>query len=223
MKETRFVRLWLLGAVTAWLLATTTAQAEEVTDEARLYFKNGVDILQESTPNYADANHQFKLAYEKSGKSWKVLGNLGLCALKLERDGEALAYYAEYFRAGGDQVSADERAEIERELLLIKGNMATLKLSSDMPELTVSTQREGSTVARQAYRLQGGQLDLGVRAGTYLVTASHAGNNQTWQVVVTPGQTEVHTFTMNQAAPAEATARTKATTIRGIRFIGYVN
>src|ERR1041384_2551839 len=87
----------LLGAVVlaALLLVSGSARAQEkISDEAKLYFKNGVELIQQSPPNYQDAYYQFKLAYEKSG-SWKVLGNLGLCALKLERDGEALPAYTD--------------------------------------------------------------------------------------------------------------------------------
>ena len=82
----------------ALLLNAGTARADDaIPEEAKLYFKNGVELIQSQPPNYQDAYYQFKLAWEKS-KSWKVLSNWGVCALKLERDGEAIWAYTEYLK-----------------------------------------------------------------------------------------------------------------------------
>ena len=123
-----------------------------ITPEAQGYFRNGVELLQADTPNYQDAYYQFKLAYEKSN-SWKVLGNLGLCALKLERDGEALAYYDDYLKLGGRNVDRAEREAIERDLLLARGNGATVEFTaSEEGELidTRTTSGERCNAARSA-------------------------------------------------------------------------
>src|SRR6187402_2082632 len=94
--------------------SASTPTAEELAT-AKMHFANGVELLQASPPNYQDAFRQFQLAYQKTHGSWKVMGNLGLCALKLERDGEALSYYQGYLKDGGDQIDPDERSHIERE------------------------------------------------------------------------------------------------------------
>src|SRR5262245_21338337 len=73
----------LILAVALLGSAVPASVQEAISEEAKLYFANGVELLQDQPPNYTDAYYQFKLAYEKSG-SWKVLGNLGLCAMKLE-------------------------------------------------------------------------------------------------------------------------------------------
>src|SRR5882724_12998761 len=72
---------WVASALCASvLLFNATARADEpISEDAKLYFKNGVELIQSQPPNYHDAYYQFKLAYEKS-HSWKVLGNFGLCA-----------------------------------------------------------------------------------------------------------------------------------------------
>src|SRR4026208_1229727 len=88
----------LLAAV-LWT-APAAAADDAIPEEAKLYFKNGVELIQDKPPNYQDAYYQFKLAWEKS-KSWKVLSNWGLCALKLERDGEAIWAYTEYLSKSG--------------------------------------------------------------------------------------------------------------------------
>ena len=115
----------MAAAALAVVLGTAgLASAEEaISEEAKLYFRNGVELIQGSPPNYQDAYYQFKLAYEKS-KSWKVLGNLGLCSFKLERDGEALDAYNEYLKSGGNEIDPEERKALERDVLVITGNSA---------------------------------------------------------------------------------------------------
>jgi hypothetical protein len=197
-------RGWLGGLVlVAVLFAASAARAEDkISDEAKLYFKNGVELIQASPPNYQDAYYQFKLAYEKSN-SWKVLGNLGLCALKLERDGEALEAYADYLKGGGRQIDAEERKAMERDSLLISGNTSIVNITSDVGDASVLDARAGSSVPPQTYKLSAGSLSLRLRAGTHAVTASSPdGKQQRWDVTITPGQTLEHRFEFNAAAAA---------------------
>jgi hypothetical protein len=202
-------RGWIRAfVVLAALLLTSSGQAEEkISEEAKLYFKNGVELIQQSPPNYQDAYYQFKLAHEKSG-SWKVLGNLGLCALKLERDGEALQAYADYLKGGGKQIDPEERKAMERDSLLISGNTSVVNLTSDVGEATVLDARAGSSVPPQTYKLTGGSLSLRLRAGTHAVTASAPDGKQLrWDINVTPGQTLEHRFEFTAvAAPAPSPA-----------------
>lgn len=168
--------------------------AEEQLAEARLHFENGVALLEASPPNYQDAYRQFVLAYEKSGHSWKVLGNLGFTALNLERDGEALRYYQDYLDHGEDEVSREERKSIERELLLIEGNMARLTVQSPVEGARISVLRKGSSVPAQLYPLEEGRAELGVRAGQLIIIAQAGDREQKWEVVLSPGESKSHTF-----------------------------
>jgi hypothetical protein len=200
--ERGWLRIFLLTFV---LFTTTRARAEEkISEEAKGYFKNGVELIQQSPPNYQDAYYQFKLAYEKS-HSWKVLGNLGLCAFKLERDGEALQAYTDYLKGGGKSIDSEERKAMERDSLLITGNTSVVNLSADVDEATVLDARAGSSVPPQSYKLAAGTLALRLRAGTHTLTASTAdGKQQKWDVSITPGQTLEHRFDFNAAPVAPA-------------------
>ncbi len=168
--------------------------SEQQLAEARMHFENGVTLLEASPPNYQDAYRQFLLAYEKSGHSWKVLGNLGFCALNLERDGEALQYYQQYLDQGGDEVTAEERAAIEKEMLLIQGNMAHVTIQSPLEDVRVSVSREGSNVPAQLYELEDGKAKLGLRAGELHFVAYAGDQEQRWDIVVSPGESKSHTF-----------------------------
>lgn len=209
------------------------ATTEQGTDEAalveaQLHFANGVELLQSSPPNYQDAFPQFLAAYAKSGRSWKVLGNLGLCALKLERDGEALTYYRRYLDEGGDEVDPDERADIERELLLVEGNLAHLQLRASEPNVRITVSRQGSSAPPQVYQLTEGQ-PLGLRAGAHTVTAEAGGKTRTWEGVLSPGQTAEHFFDFTEApvagaplAPATTSTAASDSGVSPLRLTGFV-
>lgn len=208
---------------------TTDAAAEdtEALATARLHFANGVELLGADTPNYQDAYRQFELAYEKSGGNWKVLGNLGLCALKLERDGEALKFYQEYLEKGGEDIDAGERKSIERELLLLRGNMATVVLESSDPGARISVKRQGSAVPTQLYSFKDGKAALGIRSGSQTIIASLGSKKLEWNVVLSPGEEANHSFDFN--APPEGTVATSAPPAdqagagpSGVRIAGYV-
>jgi hypothetical protein len=193
------------GAAGALLLALLLHAApvradDAIPEEAKLYFKNGVELIQSQPPNYQDAYYQFKLAWEKS-KSWKVLSNWGLTALKLERDGEAIWAYTEYLKQ--KDIDPEERKDLERDLLLLNGNAASVSLSSDIADLEVVDARGGSSVPPQSYRLEGGQLALRLRAGSHTLTASSQGKSLRWEVTLSPGRTDEHRFDF---APATAAA-----------------
>jgi hypothetical protein len=187
----------------ALLLGSAPALADDaIPEEAKLYFKNGVELIQAQPPNYQDAYYQFKLAWEKS-KSWKVLSDWGLCALKLERDGEAIWAYTEYLKQ--KDVDPDERKDLERDLLLLNGNAASVSLTSSVPDLEVIDARGGSAVPPQSYRLEGGKLELRLRAGSHTLTASSQGKSLRWEITLSPGRTEDHRFDF-ASTPAASTS-----------------
>ena len=198
---------------------TASAAGDAISDEAKAYFKNGVELIQEQPPNYQDAYYQFRLAYEKS-KSWKVLGNLGLCSFKLERDGEAIQFYSDYLKGGGNDIDPDERSALQRDLLVLNGNSAGVTLSSATTDIDISDSRAGSSAPPQSYRLEGGKLALRLRAGTHALTATHAGKTLRWEISLSPGRNETHDFDFSEqvsaapapvAAPAAAAAPTPIT------------
>jgi hypothetical protein len=198
----------MMSAVLALTLGVASPAAAEdaISEEAKLYFRNGVELIQSSPPNYQDAYYQFKLAYDKS-KSWKVLGNLGLCAFKLERDGEALDAYNEYLKSGGAEIDPEERKQLERDVLLITGNSAAVSLVSSVSDVEVIDARAGTAVPPQTYKFQGTGLALRLRAGTHTLTATTPdGKQEKWEVNLSPGKTVEHNFSFGQAATAAAAA-----------------
>lgn len=202
MFESRCPR-WAVALALSAVVPCLSVKAFASQEEARRYFKNGVDLMTGASPNYQDAYYQFQLAYRESAQSWKVLGNLGLCALKLERDQEAVDYYERYLDKGGNDIAAEERNAIEQDLLLLKGNLATVHISSPIKDLKVMDQRAGSTAPAQVYALTGGKLELSLRAGNHTLSASAGEKRLGWEVVLEPKAEASHVFDFDaEAKPA---------------------
>lgn len=202
----RATTLLLLAAFAASTVPAFAQQAS-APSEASLYFSNGVDLLQQTPPNYQDAYHQFQIAFEKSNRSWKVLGNLGLCAVNLERDGEAILYYTEYLEKGAAEIEEAERTGIEKDLLLLRGNLAKLSVESagnaDAP-VTITVRREGSSAPAQIYKLGAASGELAIRAGSHHLTAESGGKKVSFDVVLSPGESLSHTFDFSEPKSAPA-------------------
>jgi hypothetical protein len=193
------------GALAACLLAVS-GHAGASQEAAKRYFQNGVDLITAAQPNYQDAYYQFQLAYQESSKSWKVLGNLGLCALKLERDQEAVAYYEQYLKKGGSEIAPEERAAIEQDLLLLKGNLATVRITSAVQDLKVIDRRAGSQAPAQSYSLEGGVLELKLRAGNHNLSATSGNKRLNWDAVLEPKSVTTHDFNFDEPSPPPAPA-----------------
>ncbi|MDF2696054.1 MAG: hypothetical protein K0S65_4437, partial [Labilithrix sp.] len=133
---------WMSGAGVCYAddPPSTASPAPTVDDatmaEARKHFQAGVNLLDDPDgARYEEAYHAFHKAYALS-KSPKVLGNIGFCSLKLERDGEAIDSYTAYLRDSKD-VDERERAQIERDLATLSSTVATIK---------ATTRKQGSWV-----------------------------------------------------------------------------
>ena len=192
------------GAASESAAAAPSSEADMA--EARLHFENGVELLTGNAPNYQDAYRQFQLAYEKSGGNWKVLGNLGLCALKLERDGEALDHYTRYLDEGGKEIDPQETKSIRKELLLLKGNMGTVTVKTSEATARLRVERQGSSAPAQVYEVENGEATLGLRSGQLRVKAITNKGEQEWDFVLSAEQTAEHIFDFNEKPKAEAAA-----------------
>lgn len=193
--------------VTAGLLAFATATpvfAAEVVinDAARAHFTAGVNLLQDPDgARYEEAYREFKAAYA-AAPSWKILGNLGISAMKLERDGEAMEAFRKYLAEGGNQVDADERAQFQRDLATLESGVVRLTFESDPPGATLEDERfpaTGSSI-RNSYGAIHDTLQLGVRPGRHRFVAKLPGRaDAVWEVELSPREQQSHVFKLADA------------------------
>src|SRR6188768_1489126 len=104
------------------------AQTVQITEKARELFGTGVTLLQDPDgARYEEAYQQFKAAYAES-PSWKILGNLGFTAMKLERDGEAIQAFQAYLEQGSKELTKAERAQFQSDLDTLSATAGTVTI-----------------------------------------------------------------------------------------------
>ncbi len=196
--------LLLATAAAAPAYAQGTAPAGEVvvTEEARAKFRAGVALLQDPDgARYEEAYLAFKAAYALS-PSPNMLGNLGLTALKLERDGEAIEAYTTYL-AKGSNIDPSERKQIETDLATMKSTLATVKLVGVPSDAAIVDERvpsRGSPVRNRYAASAGPATVLGVRTGLHRFTISKSGfREQVIELDLAPGQAVESTVTLEPA------------------------
>lgn len=213
-------------ALSAALLGTTTTHAQlppepsenvEVSDQARELFSVGVALLQDPDgARYEEAFRSFMQAYEAS-PSWKILGNLGLCALKLERYTDGIEAYERYLEAGADSMDPAERKQVERDLRIMKGTSGTLliRVKGGTPErIHDSRARTVGGPVTNTYTVGDDEaLKLDVAGGTHTVSATSDGKRAEVVVEVEIGaQTEaVLDFSPEAPAPMATTSTAEPT------------
>lgn len=167
-----------------------------ISDSARAHFNAGVNLLQDPDgARYEEAYREFKAAYADS-PSWKMLGNLGLAAMKLERDGEAIEAYEKYLSEGGSELDPEERSQIERDLATLSAGVVKLELELPAGASVVDERipvRERPVL--NLYEATEPRLSLGIRAGHHRFTVRLAGHQDAvWEVDARPGSRLTHRF-----------------------------
>jgi hypothetical protein len=196
----------LLASVVVLAPGARAADDVVITEEARTHFAAGVALLQDpKAPRYEEAYREFKTAYAAS-PSYKILGNLGLCAMKIERDSEAIQAYETYLKDAGTDVTSEQRAQVRRDLLTLKAGVLEVTVSSDPPGASIVDSRtpvEGPDV-RNSYGSILTPTTLGLRHGHHVITARLQGYlDQQWEFDASESTAPPHTFTMIKPAVAD--------------------
>src|SRR5688500_15342317 len=107
-------------------LPPSPAANAEPSAQARMHFEIGVSLLQDpAAPPYEEAFKPCWQAYIAT-PSWKILGNLGLSAYKIERYVDGIEAYERYLAQAGDQLDPAEREQVRRDLDIMKATSGTL-------------------------------------------------------------------------------------------------
>ncbi|MGO8997301.1 MAG: hypothetical protein ACLQVI_28635 [Polyangiaceae bacterium] len=204
--------------MSASFAAPSVAHADDVvtiTPEARARFSAGVNLLKDPDgPRYEEAYREFKAAYASS-PSYKILGNLGLCAMKLERDDEAIQAYEKYLAQGKDLDPA-EIAQVKTDLQTLKAGVVYVSVASDPPGAKVVDTRlpvRGDKITN-IYGPVTQTARLGIRQGSHQMTAKLDGYpDVTWEFEAGSAEIPPHTFTFKKVdTSAPVTPTTTAPT-----------
>ncbi len=191
-------------------LWAASARATDPSAEARRHFDKGVWHLTTSDADrFQKAYVEFKAAYADSSY-WKILGNLGMVAEALERDGEAIEAYRGYVAGAGKELSAAERARFTADQARLELSSALVVLQTEPDGAWIIDERvrdDGSPIVNR-YGPSAGTVELRLRPGRHRIHAELSGyTSETWELEVRPGAQGSHAFELRRAdVPCETPA-----------------
>lgn len=182
----------------ALLAASGTARADvTITPNASRHFKEGVRYLKtHDADRFEKAYAQFRAAYADS-PSWKILGNLGIVAEALERDGEAIDAYRGYLEGGAKDLKASEREQFKSDLnrLELGSAQVTVDVVPDGSWLIDERLVEEGKPIVNRYGPSSGSTGLRLRAGRHrLHTELDGHSSPAWEFEALPGGKGSHSF-----------------------------
>jgi len=199
-------RRWVSSLLAGFLaLSASRARAEvPVSENANRRFSQGVRYLTSQDPGrYEKAYREFKAAYADS-PSWKILGNLGIAAHELERDGEAIDAIRAYLERGRKELSGEDRKQFKDDLEMLESGYSTLTIETDPDGAWIIDERLPETGAPilNRYGPTEGKLTLRVRAGHHRVRAEINGyESEVWEFSDPPGGSSSHRFERPSPTP----------------------
>jgi hypothetical protein len=227
-----------IGVAFALLSMLGSAHADErVSENANRRFAQGVRYLTSQDPGrYEKAYREFKAAYADS-PSWKILGNLGIVAHELERDGEAIDAFEAYLQRGGKDLAADDRKQFKEDLALARAAHSSVTIETEPSGAWIIDERlpeTGEPIVNR-YGPTDGKLQLRIRAGHHRIRAELNGHeSDVWEFSDPPGASSSHAFDLRpkpvareaEPPPVEAKhdvrADSKSGGSPGLRAASYV-
>lgn len=185
------------------------AADESVNEEAKRHFIAGVALLQDPDgARYEDAYREFEAAYAAS-LSPQILGNIGFCAMKLERDDEAITSYSRYLKEAHD-IDPAEAAQIARDVATLRAGLVRITITVDAANATVVDKRlpvRGESVTN-LYGPISGKFEIGLRPGHHVVDVkSHGEAAEPWEFDARPGAALTHAFVTKRPMQVASTHR----------------
>lgn len=188
------------------LFSTATALGEKLplSAEAQRHFEAGLAYADDpGGPKWEEALKEFQLAHEASPTP-KLMNNIGVCALNLERDGEAIEAYKAYLAGGAEvDLKPKQRKQIETDIATLSASLVKISLKSVPAEVTLIDKRENTKgqLVRNVYHLKGGAGSLGIHPGLHRLTAEAEGYvSAEWTVDAAPASSHDHTFELEPVA-----------------------
>ncbi|HMA97497.1 MAG TPA: hypothetical protein VKP30_32650 [Polyangiaceae bacterium] len=211
------VRFWIsLTVLFGSLIVNPALAAGRLSPDAKAHFDAGLNYVDEPTgPKWEEALQEFEAAYAIS-PAWELKNNIALCALNLERDGEAIAAYQEYLAHGGEKgLSEKHRKQIERDIATLTASLVQVKLHVDAPEGTIVDERKTSKgeLRVNRYPFKSGTAELGIHPGSHKISIeAHGRVSEIWFFDAPPASSHEHRFVLaSDAKPSVVQDRSDST------------
>ncbi len=209
-------RLLALFAWCGLLIWPAFAAAVPLNADAQRHFDAGVAYVDDPTGSkWEDAFKEFRAAYA-ADPNWKLMNNIGLCALSLERDGEAIEAYRAYLAHNGESdFTPKQRKQMERDIAMLSASLVRVTLDFEPAETILIDERrnaKGATLVNQ-YPLNTGKASLGIHPGLHKFTVQAPGYvSAEWSFNAEPSSTHQHQFKLEPEPKPEKRASAPAST-----------
>jgi hypothetical protein len=182
---------------------------DTLTSAAQKHFDAGVAYVDDpSGPKWDDALKEFRAAYAESS-SWKLLHNIGLSALNLERDGEAIEAFTEYLaRASAAGAVVKQRKQMEKDIATLTASLVRINVEVEPPEAMLIDERRNAkgVLLVNEYEIKNGKASLGLHPGLHKITVQAPGCvTAEWSINAGPDSTHTRQFKLksqNETEPA---------------------
>jgi tetratricopeptide (TPR) repeat protein len=135
-------------------------------DTARAHFQKGVEYYRDG--DFRAALIEFERAYSLQ-PTYKLLYNLAQVTYELRDYAATERYFRTYLVEGAEEISADRRAEVEVELLRLRGRVASVRLHTDQPgaQISIDERPVGTSPIDRPLRLSAGRRRVSAEAPGY--------------------------------------------------------
>jgi hypothetical protein len=118
----------------SWSGPVRAEQKSSKIEEADKRFTRGVELF--SDEDYAAALAEFHWAYNLE-PHYAVLYNIAVCYVKLGRYTDALKYYNQYLKDGGDKIPESRSKQVIDEIAYVKSLMGGLMIRTNVDHVTI--------------------------------------------------------------------------------------
>lgn len=192
---------WCAVGAMILLVRPAAAADADALRQAKAHFTVGVEHLQNE--RYNEAYRELTKSYETNPK-WTVLGNLGIAADHLERDGEAIDCMEQYLTEGRGEIGAKEQLEVRRDLERLRAGIAVVTLEAPGAFWIVDTRVAASGPVVNEYGPFEGEAKLRVRAGEHAFELTRTDAKAApWSAALKAGDTTTHAFVLEAASIVE--------------------
>lgn len=183
----------------ALMVAPALAAEPPPTPEARLHFKAGIAALEGE--QWQTAYHEFKSAYAITPR-WTILGNLGIAAWQLERDGEAIDAMEQYLARGGVEIDTAEASKVRATIGHLQAAAATVHIEASGVFSVVDTRADEPAVVNEYGPFQD-RVQLRLRPGQHTLELQRVGMKvPAWRATLDAGAVTSVSFVLPPPDPA---------------------
>lgn len=203
MSLPNFLRFATLLTV-ALMSCRSWSQDDSVKARTKQHFAAGLAHIDDPAgPRYEDAYREFHAAYAET-PALSIAGNIGTCALYLERDAEAIEMYELFLsKAKPSDISKKKREQMQKDVQALRAGLVRISVRTKPDAGVLVDQRftASGTIVVNRYPVVQGVASLGIHPGNHKIAFEADGHEpQSWAFDASPASQHEHAFALESVA-----------------------